>query len=414
MSREPTSLPPRIGHGAAAPNDPSPGVLYVDTSVGFGGATMSLSLLWQGLPDVRKHLLTAQNSDIVARWYGAARIHPFRRIVNYPLHERARRLGRVPALMCIALDAAVERLNTVRVKRLTRRHRLGLLHCNNGPLPREALFGALAVGLPLIAHVRGFVEPGKPETPLRRRAVSRYIAVSRAVADGIIASGAAPERVMTIYNPVDLGRFDAVAGERLRLRRQMRLADGDFAVGIFGRVVGWKGQLEFVQAVLRALPEQPHLKGIIVGDGSGGSDAYLRSVRECVETSGHGDRFVFVGYQPDVEGYYHAVDAVVHASVEPEPFGRVVPEGMAAGKPVIAAGEGGPVEVVTEGVDGLLAAPRDVDGLATALSTLAGDPELGRRMGRHGREKVEHSFTVERIAGQVRSVYDELLTGFRA
>jgi glycosyltransferase involved in cell wall biosynthesis len=298
----------------------------------------------------------------VAQWYGAAEVHRFRRVLNYKLLGRLRRLGRVPALVGMLADAVMEQANSVRVKRLTRRHNLGLVHCNNGPLPREALFGAFAAGLPCVAHMRGFVAPGRRESSLRRRAVSRYIAVSRAVAASVVATGTAPERVVTIYNPVDVARFATTAVARAGVRYDLNLPEGDFAVGIFGRVVAWKGQLEFVQAVLRALPECPELKGVVVGDESDADRAYMRRVRECAEASGHGDRFVFVGYQPAVEKFYHAVDAVVHASIEPEPFGRVIPEGMAARKPVIAAAGGGAVELIAEGEDGLLVPPGDVEG----------------------------------------------------
>src|SRR5690606_36662444 len=101
---------------------------------------------------------------------------------------------------------------------------------------------------------------------------------------------------------------------------------------------------------------------------------------------------------------------VVHASITPEPFGRVVPEGMAAGNVVIAAEAGGPCELITHGVDGLLVPPGDVTALAEAMLTVAGDPGLRNRMATAARLTAHRRFGIEATALAVREVYDKLLS----
>ena len=88
----------------------------------------------------------------------------------------------------------------------------------------------------------------------------------------------------------------------------------------------------------------------------------------------------------------------------PEPFGQVVVEGMAAGLPVIASAGGGPLEVITDGVDGLLCPPGDVHALAKQLQRIAGDEALRRRLGTAARRRAE-DFTPERIAAAVELVW---------
>jgi glycosyltransferase involved in cell wall biosynthesis len=102
----------------------------------------------------------------------------------------------------------------------------------------------------------------------------------------------------------------------------------------------------------------------------------------------------------------------VHASVIPEPFGQVVVEGMALGLPVVASGAGGPAEVITDGVDGLLYPPGDVSALASLLRKLADDPGLRRRLGDEG-VSTAAKYAPDVIAAQVEAVYATALAGVR-
>jgi glycosyltransferase involved in cell wall biosynthesis len=134
-------------------------------------------------------------------------------------------------------------------------------------------------------------------------------------------------------------------------------------------------------------------------------------VRRLIDSSPYRDRFILPGYLEDVEASYHAIDIVVHASIEPEPFGMVVPEGMAARKAVIAAAAGGPVEVIIDGQDGLLVPPGDIAALKNAIIELAADPERRRRFGENGYAKVRQGFTIAAAAAQLAAVYGALGRG---
>jgi glycosyltransferase involved in cell wall biosynthesis len=393
-------------------------VLYVDASIGFGGAVKSLGLTLRDLPDVEKQVLTTQEPDIVATWLAGVPVRSFRRVMNYRNTQRIRdRLARLPGLVrwtgskaLAVADVATTAWNTVRLRRLLQRTGIELVHLNNGFLPLEVFHAARAEGIPCVVHLRDFGgDAGRTNVPAVVAVAPHVIAVSRAVAGSLAGTSVTPDRVTVIHDAVDLEAMDAAAPARDRVRRQWGLRNDQVVFGIFGRVIPWKGQREFTEAGIRALAAEPSMVAMIVGDESDGERRYLDDIRARIDASGFSDRVFITGYQAAVEEYYAAVDVVVHNSTIPEPFGMVVPEGMAAGRPVIAADAGGPREVVTPGTDGLLVRPGDVASLAAAMLSLAGDPDLRRTMGEAGRRKARERFGIAPQAAAVRAVYDAVL-----
>jgi len=112
----------------------------------------------------------------------------------------------------------------------------------------------------------------------------------------------------------------------------------------------------------------------------------------------------FCGFVHDVPKLLMEVDVLVHASVIPEPFGQVVIEGMAAGLAVIAADAGGPAEVITNDVDGLLYPPGDASALAAHLRTLADDPTARLRLANHAVRTAE-KYELANVAAQCVEIY---------
>jgi glycosyltransferase involved in cell wall biosynthesis len=120
----------------------------------------------------------------------------------------------------------------------------------------------------------------------------------------------------------------------------------------------------------------------------------------------------FVGYQEDVAGYYRLFDAFVLPSVtEGTPVSAI--EALASGTPVIANRVGGVPDVVRDGVDGFLVAPRDVDDAADKIKALADDAKLRRRLGDAGRARVLERYSVSRLVDDVDRLYRSLLAAKR-
>jgi glycosyltransferase involved in cell wall biosynthesis len=180
---------------------------------------------------------------------------------------------------------------------------------------------------------------------------------------------------------------------------------GALRVGILGRLAPWKGQDVFLRAFARAFPDGTD-RAIVIGSALFGEDEYARSLLALVKELGVEDRVEFLGFREDVDSELRTLDVLVHASISPEPFGQVVLQGMAAGLPVVAVRGGGPSEMVTDGGDGLLYPPGNVDALVGHLQLLANDASLRHRLGAAGTVTAER-FTPERIAPELLTVYLE-------
>jgi len=176
-----------------------------------------------------------------------------------------------------------------------------------------------------------------------------------------------------------------------------------FTVGLVGRLSPWKGQDVFLRAFALAFPggcERAHL----VGSAMFGEQDWEAELRALAGSLGIAERVDFRGFRDDIWQELALLEVAVHASTTPEPFGQVVLEAMAAGVPIIASAEGGPAEVVTDGVDGLLVEPRDPAVLAAALHRLAADPTLRDALVKAGR-KTAQEYSPERTAEGLLVIY---------
>jgi len=102
-----------------------------------------------------------------------------------------------------------------------------------------------------------------------------------------------------------------------------------------------------------------------------------------------------------------ALDVVVHASTQPEPFGLVIAEGMASGRAVIVSRAGGAEELVTDGVDALSHTPGDVADLAQSLERLIADPALRARLGAAARQSALRQFDPDVFTRAFIAVYQQ-------
>jgi glycosyltransferase involved in cell wall biosynthesis len=168
-------------------------------------------------------------------------------------------------------------------------------------------------------------------------------------------------------------------------------------VGIVGRLQAWKGQdrLLRAQALLRERGHRLHLL-IVGGDSYGLSPEYAASLPALIEQLGLGGAVTLAGEVPNATPFIERMDVLVNAS-DPEPFGIVLLEAMAAAVPVLAVGSGGPLDIVESGRTGMLARSGDPADLADALEPLLGSPELRRTLGEAGRERFMRDYTEEAV-----------------
>lgn len=233
---------------------------------------------------------------------------------------------------------------------------------------------------------------------LANRFVDHVIVNSEATRDAFSACGGNVEKTSIVYNGIDAARFQRISAEAVQdLRQSLGLGDS-LVVGLFSRLTEWKGQ----HVLLKALAQLPDVHALLVGGALFQDDAaYERALRNSVEQLGMADRVHFLGFRDDVPRLMKVVDIVLHCSTAPEPFGRVIVEGMLARRPVIAANAGGAREIIVPGETGLLTAPGDDQALADAILELKEHPERRRRIAEAGFADAYRRFAIENIVQQI-------------
>lgn len=300
-----------------------------------------------------------------------------------------------------------------------------VIHSNG--LKAHVLSRMTGLSTPVVWHLRDYVS----RRPFMRRVLawaakraSLGIGISQSVSQD--ARGALPGlRVETVYNAIDTEHFAPGPAGESRLDAGWLDALAGFPavgaeiaapvrVGLVAAYAHWKGQDVFLEAAAQVVARRAAgdpLRFFVVGgpiyatQGSQWSEADLRS---RTATLGIGSQVGFVPFQDDVVRVYRSLDVVVHASTEPEPFGRTIVEAQATGRAVIAAQAGGAAELIENGVDALGVPPRDPGALATAIERLADDADLRAKLSAAARQHAVERFSRPRLGREVLALYEGL------
>jgi len=302
--------------------------------------------------------------------------------------------------------------STLALVRLIRRERVDIVHTNTVAVLPGGLAARLT-GRPHLWHVHEIVtEPALASWMFARLVPplsARLVVVSQAVQEWICGSDRrALAKAVLVPNGVDLSRFDPDRSG-WAIRRELGIPRDVPVVGMVGRIHWWKGQDVLLQALARLRPTHPEIHLLVVGGTVPGEEERLQKLRQETRALGLDDVVRWTGFRRDVPDLLAAMDVFVLPSVMPEPFGISLIEAMAAGKPVVATRQGGPVEIVVEGKTGLLVPPRNAEALADGIATLLADPGRRQRMGLAARARAQQLYSVERYVAHMEKVYNSLL-----
>jgi glycosyltransferase involved in cell wall biosynthesis len=272
------------------------------------------------------------------------------------------------------------------------------------------------IGVPSVWWVNDALSPEFFPWPVRwwfcrqaRRWASRLVVVSDFAREVLLRQGLPPGLVSTIHNGLPLAHYHRQP--QGCLAHLLNLPPEQHLVGIVGRLTPWKGQAFFLRLARAWVQEGQPAHFALIGRAFNEDQPYESALRQFVADSGLGTRVHFIPSQVDIPGVLSDLDLLVHASLKPEPFGRVLIEAMAVGVPVIAARAGGVPEIITDGVDGLLAEPGDLGAYLAALRRVLGSPATARALAEAGRHTVEQRFTIQRVQRQFAQLLAELAPG---
>jgi glycosyltransferase involved in cell wall biosynthesis len=397
-------------------------ILFVENGIGYGGAIICLRHLAANLDRTQYEpwIVTGREGPEYtsiaadAHWRCIRDRHvdltPWRkRLAVDASSPPARLLQRCARQLLARLDDVVNFLPFfVGLLLLALRLRPAVIHANNEPIcNRAALLVARVLGIPSVCHVRDPLA-GTYHSPWIYSLPAHYVPVSRWVQRRLVELGVPAERCTVTYDGIPLERLDVNAdGASFRARHGVQ--PDEFAVGLVGLLIPWKGQELFLDAVALLRDELPDLRALIVGGTPVECAPYEGALRERVAREGLGDIVGFTGHVTQMDTVYNGLDVVLSASTTPEPLGTVVIEAMALGRPLVAPRHGGGAEMGDDGVTALLFEPGDANSLVDALRRLHADPALRARIGQAARIKALQAFDVARHARDVEAVYAHVL-----
>ena len=321
-------------------------------------------------------------------------------------------LGLVSRLLFIFPRVCVD---AVRMGRMLRGLRPSLVHAHGFKMILLAMW-ARPWRIPLVLHLHDYLASRRLMSRLLRLrppGPMAAIAISESIREDARRVLGANVRVDVVHNGIDTTVWNP-DGEALDLDQMSGLPDpprGTVRIGLVATMARWKGQEVFLRA-LAQLPAQIRFRGYVLGGPIYETDASqygIDELRAMASELGLADRVGFTGFVRDPACALRALDIVVHASTRPEPFGRVIIEGMATGRAVIARSSGGAAELFEEGVEAIGCVTDDPAELAAAIARLATDEQLRRSLGEHGRMRVQASFTSQRMTSLVADLYERMV-----
>jgi len=261
---------------------------------------------------------------------------------------------------------------------------------------------------PLVYHLRDilsiehFSQTNRTiATTLANRFAALVIANSQATKAAFVAAGGRSDFVEVVYNGFQPATYE-VLPTAASTKRQALEWDDRFIIGHFSRLSPWKGQHILLEALALC---DANVSALLVGDALFGEDDYVQQLHHQVENLGLVDRVKFLGFQSDIPTLMAACDGIAHTSTAPEPFGRVIIEAMLCGRPVIAAGAGGALELIETDKTGWLCAPGDTAQLAATINQLHHHPDRAQAIAQAGHDWARQRFHLRSTQQQI----DELL-----
>jgi len=287
--------------------------------------------------------------------------------------------------------------------------RIDLVHTHASFSGRLA---ARAAGVPRIVYTKHRMDWDAPRGWIKKRAIAllnrltshRVIAVSLAVKEDLLQNGVPEEKIILIYNGIDIKKYreQARSGD---LKSRLGIGENR-VVGMVARLEPEKGHRYYLEAAGKVLDKLRDVFFVVVGTGS-----LAGELLDTAQRLGISERVLFTGYQDNVAQFIAMMDVVVVPSLT-EAFGISMIEGMCLGKPCVASAVGGLVEIAgQDGRTAFLVPPGDADAIAGKVVFLLENPDVALNMGLRAAEEVERRFSAKTMADEITSLYYEIVNG---
>lgn len=276
---------------------------------------------------------------------------------------------------------------------ICRKEKIQVIHANSLTAGIYAAPVSFISRIPLLWHERDLAKH-PALTPIIAKSAIRIIAISNAVASNLKAQLGENKKICVIHNGIDVARFQsAKPGETPAFPG---LPAGKKIVLMAAQFVHWKMHNDFIIMASYVAEKIPNAFFVLAGDRKiPDQQKYIRELENSIAEKGLKEQFVWTGYVEDMPGLLQNTDCVVLPAFH-EPFGRIIAEAMAAGKPVVSVQSGAIPEIIEDGVSGYLVKPGDCRSMAEAVCRLLQDRELAWEIGSNGCLRISQEFTIQR------------------
>ncbi len=258
-------------------------------------------------------------------------------------------------------------------------------------------FPAYLTGVPLVRS-RCITDPIGSGTRafIYKHGCSVIVAPAGVIRDQLIReNGIPPEKIEVVPSAVDLTRFSPSV-DSSRVRRELGLGPETPLIVNIGMIRSDKGQMRLVKAAPLVLRDFPEARFAFVGKGTASGRQEVR-LRQAINNLALSERVSMLGYRWDTPEILSAATMVVIASLGTEASPIVLREAFATGRPLVATRVGDIPEVITDGENGLLVPPNDIEALAEAMVRLLRDQELAERLGRNALTYARQHFDFDKM-----------------
>ena len=389
-------------------------ILYIEGNRdgSIGGSYYSMLYLIQGLDKLKyePHVLFCQENVLLPEFEKVASVHinNFDPFVSSPL-KTTEDFIKWPYRFFFGVI-----LKQFKIKKIINEIGPDLVHLNNGQAAmHEWVLACNLNKIKIVIHDRGARPPYSLQTRLFVRFIDALISISDYYNNYVIEANLKIKRLERIYNGLDFNKFDKQISESSirKMLKDYNIQNARQVVGIIGNIDRWKGQLVVLRAIKELKAVYPDIICLIVGTVLKGAENYKQELDEYISNNGLDKNVIFTGFIKDIPNIISIFDILVHASIEPEPFGRVILEGMAANKPIVATNKGGVPEIVINNETAILVPMNDPGKMADAIKYYLSNKAIAETMAAKGRQRLIKLFSTEKMVQDVEKVYEDIFYG---
>lgn len=385
-------------------------LLFIESGLGYGGSS---AFLYYFLPNLNKELF----NPIVLFYYqtngpdvqkirtqgvevSSLGVRPHQRIdlrtgssaiLTYNKLLRKFKNYSISLTELITIDTPL----VIKLTQIIRKKTIELVVLNNDL--QYHLAGVIAskiANVPCICRKAG-IGGGERTKKSLARFVDLFIASSKAAAQDYIQDELPTDKLVMIYEGVDLREFNPFQGSRVR--RELKIGPDKVIVGSVARLSAGKGHFDLLEAASSVVKTNPNVFFLIVGDAPPPDGSMLEMFKKKAFELGLSRNIIFTGWRTDIPALLSAMDVYVQNSIQPEGLGIAALEAGAMTKPMIVTNAGGLRETIVEGVSGYIIPPEDTNSLISSINRLVNSSNLRNKMGREARKLVEKKFNIENL-----------------